>query len=153
MGDTLIKSPNSQEIKLPKNRPNFEIIPVIVEHGDVSYEGYIRRLTWTRRRAMWFGVFVLVVIYLAGVMSWLNPITHYLMPPIWLVGGPWAAYKVHKMYLGMVTFRSGRGQCPLCHNAIKIYAHQSRLPFTASCPRCHEEFSGRGLDEGASANS
>ncbi len=133
-------------IEYPPAKPHFEVIPVTVTHGEVRYDGYVRRLTWTRNRAFWMGNFVLFVVYAAGTMSWLNPITHYLVPPIWVIGGPWGAYKVYKMYKGQVTFRSGKGRCPLCHEMISLRPHQSRFPFTATCSRCRDEFHGDQRD-------
>lgn len=135
-------------IELPSPKPHFEVLPVTVEHGDVRYDGYVRRLTWTRSRAFWMGTFVLAVVYIAGVMSWLNPITHYLVPPVWVIGGPWGAYKIYKMYCGVVTFRSGKGKCPRCHRIITLRPHQSRFPFTATCPHCCDEFDGNEASPG-----
>lgn len=43
-GDTLLE--------LPAAKPPFEVIPVHVAHGEVLYDGYVRRLTWSRGRAL-----------------------------------------------------------------------------------------------------
>jgi hypothetical protein len=115
---------------------------VTLKSPQTTTQGYINLRHWNKKNAAKRGIFICLLIYGVGLFSIFNPVFHFLLPPVWIIVGPYAGYAIYKMYADSEELCTGKGVCPYCLKDIPIYPYGIREKFTSICSLCNEEISG-----------
>lgn len=104
-------------------------------------------LTASKRRAL----AAFAVIYFFGFLSLANIFMHFflILPPLWIVIGPYAAMKIFRHHFGSFSLRDGRAACPACGQPTRLHNQGPTLPFHTYCDHCRCPLLATAADETA----
>jgi len=101
-------------------------------------QGSIDIYCWTRKRARRRGLFVCSFIYTMGILASISPalVIHLIVPPVWIIVGPWVSVRIIRAYAETREFKRGRGVCPACSAPLKFTGFKFSWPIPVTCREC-----------------
>jgi hypothetical protein len=122
-------------VKFPQSRI-VSRIPIIVSNELRSERTELELSVLTSFGAFLRGGICWLAIYSMGALAELLPIVHLLMPPFWIIIGPYAFLKIFKHFSHQLDYMSLNLKCLSCDLSLPRLDIKEVLLGASECPQC-----------------